>query len=73
MAKPDNRSDNVEKLQEMIDNTIGNYRQTEDYLKAHAEEISQQEKENLEAKNERREESIKGFRQEIQDESRQQR
>ncbi len=68
MAKPDDRSDNVEKLQNMIDNTMENIRESRDYLKAHGDEMEPREKSNLEAKNQRREESIEGFRSEIQDE-----
>ncbi|GED57871.1 small acid-soluble spore protein Tlp [Brevibacillus formosus] len=69
MAKPDDRSDNAEKLQQMISNTEENIRESEDYLTAHAGEISAEEKATLEAKNERREESIEGYRAEIKDES----
>lgn len=68
MAKPDNRSDNVDKLQNMIENSMENIRETRDYLKAHAGEITAEEKASLEQKNERREESIEGFRSEIKDE-----
>ncbi|GEC88355.1 MULTISPECIES: small acid-soluble spore protein Tlp [Brevibacillus] len=69
MAKPDDRSDNAEKLQQMISNTEESIRESEDYLAAHAGEISAEERANLEAKNQRREESIEGFRAEIKDES----
>ncbi|MGK5508368.1 small acid-soluble spore protein Tlp [Brevibacillus formosus] len=69
MAKPDDRSDNAEKLQQMISNTEENIRESEDYLAAHAGEISGEERANLEAKNQRREESIEGYRAEIKDES----
>jgi small acid-soluble spore protein (thioredoxin-like protein) len=68
MAKPDDRSDNVEKLQSMIDNTMENIRESRDYLKAHAGEISAEQKAEMEAKSKRREESIQGFRAEIKDE-----
>lgn len=73
MAKPDDRSDNVEKLQEMVQNTIENIRESRDYLNENAVEISSDEKANLEAKNARREESIEGFRSEIKDEASQSR
>lgn len=69
MAKPDDRSDNVEKLQNMIDNTMENIRESRDYLKAHGSEMNPDEKANLEAKNSRREESIDGYRSEIKDEA----
>ncbi|TKI55329.1 small acid-soluble spore protein Tlp [Brevibacillus antibioticus] len=69
MAKPDDRSDNAEKLQNMISNTEENIRESEAYLSANAGEISEEERANLEAKNQRREESIEGYRSEIKDES----
>ena len=69
MAKPDNRADNVEHLQKNINHTIGNMEEAEQYLAEHADEISPQEKQQIEAKNERREQSLQSFRSEIQDES----
>lgn len=69
MAKPDDRSDNAEKLQRMIDHTMENIHESRDYLKAHAGEISAEQIAEMEAKNQRREESIKGFRAEIKEEA----
>jgi len=69
MPKPDDRSDNVEKLQDMLQDTEQNIRESQDYLRAHGDEISAEEKQDIEAKNQRREESIDGFRAEIQDEA----
>jgi small acid-soluble spore protein (thioredoxin-like protein) len=69
MAKPDDRSDNVEKLQEMVQNTIDNLEEAEDYLDEHADEISPQERHAIEEKNENRRRSIRGFRNEIKDEA----
>lgn len=69
MAKPDNRADNEAHLQEHIDHTIANFREAEDYLSAHADEISSEEKQAIEAKNDRREESVKAFAAEKRDES----
>ncbi|MGE7274340.1 small acid-soluble spore protein Tlp [Brevibacillus panacihumi] len=69
MPKPDDRSDNVEKLQDMLQDTEQNIRESQDYLRAHGDEISAEEKQEIEAKNQRREESIDGFRQEIKDEA----
>lgn len=69
MAKPDDRSDNVEKLQKMVQNTIDNLEEAEDYLDEHADEIAPQEREAIEVKNENRRRSIRGFRQEIRDEA----
>lgn len=61
---PDDRSDNVEKLQSMIVNTIENMDEAEESMKfANAEDLSR-----IEAKNERRRESITAFRSEIKDE-----
>jgi len=65
-TKPDDRRDNVERIQFNIDNTIRNYRKTEDDIKL-AEDDKQ--KSDLEEKNKRREESLKSMRQEIQQEA----
>ncbi|WP_217585514.1 small acid-soluble spore protein Tlp [Lentibacillus saliphilus] len=62
--KPDDRSDNVEKLQQMVQNTIENIEDSHDTM-AH---LSGNEKQQLEAKNKRREQAIEGMRQEIKDE-----
>jgi small acid-soluble spore protein (thioredoxin-like protein) len=70
MAKPDDRSDNVEKLQEAVQNTIGNLEESESYLDEHAEEISSEEEEILTNKNENRRDAISGLREEIKDEAR---
>lgn len=63
--KPDDRSDNVEKLQEMIQNTIENMDQAEATLEFADRDAKQQ----IEEKNERRREAIKGMREEIKDEA----
>lgn len=68
MPNPDNRSDNVEKLQRSIDNTMANLREAEDFVKAHGNEMRAEDKEDITAKNARREQAIDGFRNEIQDE-----
>ncbi|WP_394140758.1 small acid-soluble spore protein Tlp [Cytobacillus oceanisediminis] len=61
---PDDRSDNVEKLQSMIVHTIENMDEAEESMKfANAEDLAR-----IEAKNERRRESIASFRSEIKDE-----
>ncbi|AHV98265.1 small acid-soluble spore protein Tlp [Paenibacillus sabinae] len=70
--KPDNREDNVAHLQNNIENTIRNYRETEEYLNEHRDEISSAEKNQLQDKNERRLNSIEGFREEVKDEARNQ-
>lgn len=62
---PDDRSDNVEKLQEMIVNTDDNIRKAE----ATMDNLSGEELSRVEAKNERRRESIEAMRAEIKDEN----
>lgn len=69
MAKPDNRKDNVRKLQNMLQNTEDNFREAQEYLEEHAEEISPEERNQLKKKNKNREQSISGFREEIVDEA----
>ncbi|WHX98272.1 small acid-soluble spore protein Tlp [Neobacillus sp. DY30] len=63
--KPDDRSDNVEKLQAMIHDTIENMEAAEESLRFTNSETQRRE---IEAKNERRRESIESFRSEIKDE-----
>lgn len=64
--KADDRSDNVDKLQANIDNTIENMEMAEEMI---AETDDDKTKKNLRAKNERRQDALDGFRQEIQDEA----
>jgi small acid-soluble spore protein (thioredoxin-like protein) len=63
---PDDRSDNVEKLQAMIQNTEDNIEAAEESLDFTDSETQRQQ---IEAKNERRRESIDSFRSEIKDEA----
>ena len=69
MAKPDDRSDNAEKLRKMARQTSGNLEEAEEYLYEHADEISATERNNIVEKNERRRASIEGFREEAQEEA----
>jgi small acid-soluble spore protein (thioredoxin-like protein) len=64
-SNPDDRSDNVEKLQDMVQNTIENIEKAQET----AEFASGEERERIQAKNHRREESIEAFRAEISDEA----
>ncbi len=64
--KPDDRSDNVSRIQNNIDNTIANYRETEDIIKITDDE---KQKKDLEEKNKRREQSLKSMKKEIRDEA----
>ncbi len=70
MAKPDNRADNVEKLQNNVQNTLERLHESEEYLQEHAEEIPPREASDIRAKNDRRRDSIEGNREEIKDEAR---
>ena len=63
--KPDNRSDNVEKIQDTVNNTITNMEAAEETLAF----IDGRELVALKEKNERRKESIDGLRKEIIDEA----
>lgn len=65
-ANPDDRRDNVKKIQDHIDNTIQNIEFAEDMMQATDNEKTKRE---LKAKNERREEALNGMREEIRDEA----
>ena len=64
-SKPDDRSDNVEKLQDMVQNTIENIEESQETMQF----ASGEEKAAIEVKNHRREESVEAMRSEIQDEA----
>jgi small acid-soluble spore protein (thioredoxin-like protein) len=64
--KPDDRSDNVEKLQSMIQHTIQNMEEAEESLEFANDDTHRAQ---IEAKNERRRESIDAMRSEIKDEA----
>ncbi|MFC7394935.1 small acid-soluble spore protein Tlp [Scopulibacillus cellulosilyticus] len=65
--KPDDRSDNVEKLQENVQNTIENLEEAHETL--HNDDLSEKDRQAILDKNERREQSIAGMREEIKDEA----
>ncbi|PEC11702.1 small acid-soluble spore protein Tlp [Bacillus toyonensis] len=65
MPNPDNRNDNAEKLQEMVQNTIDNFSEA----KETAELSNEKDRAAIEAKNQRRLESIDSLKSEIKDES----
>ena len=69
MAKPDNRNDNVEKLQQMKENTEHNIAAAEASM-AHTD-MTEEQKQSIKEKNERRVESIHGFEAEMADECKQ--
>ncbi|AXI09201.1 small acid-soluble spore protein Tlp [Oceanobacillus sp. 143] len=62
---PDDRTDNVGKLQSMIQNTIENIEEANETMQ-YSDGV---ENERIKAKNKRREEAIEGMREEIKDES----
>lgn len=64
--KPDDRRDNVERIQFNIDNTIENFRETERMIAITDNEEVRRE---LIEKNKRREESLRGMKEEIRDEA----
>ena len=64
--KPDDRRDNVDKIQENIDNSIENFNLSEEAIvKTDDEKIIK----SLEEKNERRKEAITGMKAEIREEA----
>jgi small acid-soluble spore protein (thioredoxin-like protein) len=63
---PDDRSDNVEKLQYMIQHTIRNMEEAEESLELADDDTHRSQ---IEAKNQRRRESIDAMRSEIKDEA----
>ncbi len=63
---PDNREDNVERIQKNIDMTIHNMEAAEDMI---AETPDENMKEALSEKNERRRQALDGMRSEIRDEA----
>ena len=68
MPNPDDRSDNVEKLQRNIEHTQANMREARETMRAYGDQMNEKDRENIIEKNERRREAIKGFREEIKDE-----
>ena len=63
---PDDRSDNVEKIQENINDTIRNMELAEDMIEKTSDGKA---KKDLQEKNERRRDALDGFRHEIKDEA----
>jgi small acid-soluble spore protein (thioredoxin-like protein) len=64
--KPDDRSDNADRIQHNISNTIENIRLADEMIEKTDDEKARQD---LQAKNERREEALDGMRHEIKDEA----
>lgn len=66
MSKPDDRRDNVKKIQKHIDNTVKNMEMAEDMMRLTDNEQTYDE---LKAKNERRAKALDAMRSEIKDEA----
>lgn len=64
--KPDDRSNNVGRIQNNIDHTIQNYRSAKDMIEKTDDEKT---KHALQEKNERRKTALNGMRSEIKDEA----
>ena len=69
MAKHDNRADNADRIKDTIKNTEQHIQETEDLLAVHGNDMDAHDKENIETKNERRENSIHSLKKEVYDES----
>ncbi len=67
--KPDDRSDNVDRIQFNINHTIRNMEAAEDMLSKVDDPTQRRE---LEEKNERRRDALQGMREEIRDEAQEQ-
>lgn len=65
-ANPDNRKDNVERIQKNINMTIHNMEMADEMIE---KTDNPKTKEELRAKNDRREQALKGMRSEIKDEA----
>ena len=66
MSKPDDRKNNVERIQKNIDMTIHNIEAADDMI---AQTSDSKAKHDLQAKNERRRQALDGMRKEIKDEA----
>ena len=64
--KPDDRSNNVERLQAMVENTLENMNEAEETMRFTENE---EERQRIASKNDRRKESIDAMRAEMKDES----
>ncbi|WP_256855891.1 small acid-soluble spore protein Tlp [Terribacillus halophilus] len=69
MPKPDNRADNAERIEDTIQHTLQNVHQTEDFVKANSEHLTDEEVSFLKEKNERRAASVDSLRSELKEEA----
>jgi small acid-soluble spore protein (thioredoxin-like protein) len=69
MPKPDNRADNAERIEDTIQHTLQNVHQTEDFVKANSEHLTDEEVSFLKEKNERRSAAVDSLRSELKEEA----
>lgn len=65
-AKPDDRRDNVDRIQKNIDHTIENMRKADETMEETSDDTARKA---LREKNDRRKEALEGMRHEIRDEA----
>jgi small acid-soluble spore protein (thioredoxin-like protein) len=70
MAKPDSRTENVNKRKKDVKHTIENVNEAQEYLQEHAGELSPQQTAAIAEKNERRRANIERLEGEIEEERR---
>ncbi|WP_309119181.1 small acid-soluble spore protein Tlp [Paenibacillus sp.] len=70
MARPDSRTENVDRLNKHAKNTIEKLNEAQEYLQEHADELSPGEASAIRAKNERRRSNIEALEGEIKEERR---
>ncbi|GAF66646.1 hypothetical protein BTS2_3548 [Bacillus sp. TS-2] len=68
MANKDDRSNNAERIEKIIQNTEGNLKETENVLNSFEGELSSDERKRLNEKKQQREESLNVLREELKDE-----
>ncbi|MBM7840756.1 small acid-soluble spore protein (thioredoxin-like protein) [Alkalihalobacillus xiaoxiensis] len=68
MPNKDDRSNNAERLEEMITNTTEKMKEAEKLVQEHGKEMTENDLEQIAKKNENREVSIEAMRQEVEDE-----
>jgi len=70
VARPDGRTENVDRLQKMLKNTEENMNEAQEYLAEHGEELAPAQAEAIREKNERRRANIDQLQGEIEEERR---
>ncbi|WP_078395241.1 small acid-soluble spore protein Tlp [Shouchella patagoniensis] len=68
MPNKDDRSNNPERIEEIIENTQEKMNEAKSLEEAHGNEMSEKEKQQIEQKNHRREESLEALQEEMKDE-----